>query len=263
MKNRNLHCHTWRCKHAEGDIEDLCIEAIKNGIQILGISEHAPQVDHRWSSTHMDLQELDSYCQAFLKAKEKFKGQLRLYLGLECEYRPEHLSFFREELYGRLGFDYLAAGSHWYPDPQQRHWPCSFYDIETARDMRLYTDYTIAAIQSGLFQFYTHPDIFAYNYFVWDEHTKSCCRAIIEAANDSKVALEINGLGLRRGNVMTPQGSRPPYPYIPFWEIAAEYPQLRVICNSDAHRPQDVAAGIDLAEKIAIQFKLQETDLFV
>lgn len=263
MLPRNLHCHTWRCKHAYGDIDDLCQEAIKGGLQVLGISEHAPQVDRAWNATHMDMEELEGYCQTFHEAKKKYQNHLKLYLGLECEYRPEHRSFFTDELLDRLKFDFLAAGPHWYPDPKETDWPCAFYDIYNHRDMTLYTDYIAEGMESGFFQFYTHPDIFAYSYFRWDEQTKSCCRAIIEAAIANHVALEINGLGLRREKIITPQGERHPYPFVPFWEIAAEYPKVRVICNSDAHVPEDVAKGIDLAQSIAKRLGLTETSLFL
>jgi len=33
----DTHIHTKRCHHAEGDLEDYIIEAIKKGIKIIGI----------------------------------------------------------------------------------------------------------------------------------------------------------------------------------------------------------------------------------
>ncbi|HPX39764.1 MAG TPA: histidinol phosphate phosphatase, partial [Candidatus Hydrogenedentes bacterium] len=56
------------------------------------------------------------------------------------------------------------------------------------------------------------------------------------------------------------EGRRPMYPWIRFWELAAEY-DIEVVLNSDAHRPEDVAANLDDAAAIAARFGLRIADL--
>lgn len=36
----NLHTHNYLCGHADGTVEDYVREAVKNGVKILGISDH-------------------------------------------------------------------------------------------------------------------------------------------------------------------------------------------------------------------------------
>ena len=49
--------------------------------------------------------------------------------------------------------------------------------------------------------------------------------------------------------IETPQGPRPPYPHPDFWKKASAY-DITVVCNSDAHRPEDTAAGRDEGGRI-------------
>ena len=38
----NLHTHTRRCKHAQGEISDYCAEAVRQNVAVLGFSDHSP-----------------------------------------------------------------------------------------------------------------------------------------------------------------------------------------------------------------------------
>ncbi|MCK5198693.1 MAG: hypothetical protein KAR21_10100, partial [Spirochaetales bacterium] len=68
----NFHSHTWRCKHATGTVKDYVDAAISavgatgrspllHESPILGISDHTPLPDNRWSHVRMDMSELDAY----------------------------------------------------------------------------------------------------------------------------------------------------------------------------------------------------------
>ena len=50
------------------------------------------------------------------------------------------------------------------------------------------------------------------------------------------------------------------YPWLPFWELASEF-DVRVIVNSDAHRPQDVSSNLQEAADIGIRCGLKFADL--
>jgi histidinol-phosphatase (PHP family) len=65
------------------------------------------------------------------------------------------------------------------------------------------------------------------------------------------VPLEINAGGFRKSQRQTPQGSRPPYPWSAFWELASDY-RVTVVCNSDAHHPEDALANLDQAYDLAV-----------
>ena len=118
-----------------------------------------------------------------------------------------------------------------------------------AASLRAYTDYVIASMATGLFAFIAHPDLFGNAYLVWDAEAEACSRAILAAAAELEVPLEINGYGMRKPEIETPAGVRLKYPWQRFWELAGSY-EVRVVVTSDAHRPVDV--GANLAEGMTL-----------
>ena len=50
----NFHTHTFRCKHAKGDVADYCEMAISRGMKTLGISDHSALPDDRWLGGRMN-----------------------------------------------------------------------------------------------------------------------------------------------------------------------------------------------------------------
>lgn len=244
MIDINLHTHTYRCKHARGDAAEYCDEALARGLRTLGFSDHTPLPDGRWPSVRMALAELDGYCDAVDAAAQRAAGDgLRVLKGLECEYVPEFVAFYREELLGARKLDYLIGGAHWYP--HRGEWRGLYAGAMTPAQLRDYVDYQIAAMQSGLFAFIAHPDLFGVAWDEWDPAAAECSRVLLTAAAALDMPLEINGYGLRKPPKETSSGGpRPMYPWRPFWELAAEC-GVGVVLSSDAHRPEDVAAGLD------------------
>ena len=119
----------------------------------------------------------------------------------------------------------------------------------------------VAAIDSGLFDFVAHPDVFGCCNLRWNADTAACARDICAAAAARGVPLELNSLGLRRGDIDTPEGRRARYPWLPFWEIAAAH-GCHAVLSTDAHRPEDVAAGLDDIAAIAKRLGLAVVDPF-
>ena len=44
MIQTNLHNHTFRCHHATGTDREYIEAAIRNGVRVLGFSDHTPQI---------------------------------------------------------------------------------------------------------------------------------------------------------------------------------------------------------------------------
>lgn len=254
---KNYHTHTFRCKHASGDVEDYVKEAIQNGMTVLGISDHTPLPDNRWLEVRMHFSELENYIQAIDSAKEKFK-EIKILKGMECEYGKEYYNFYKEELLGKYDFDYLIGAPHYFTDNGE--WKNTFGSLNQGKDLISYGKYVIESMSSKLFAFIAHPDLFGNSYMPWDENTIACSRDILSAAAELDVPLEINGLGFRRPSVQTSQGKRKMYPLEGFWELASEY-SIKVVLNSDAHRPQDVASDIDKGLAMAKKYDLEIADL--
>ncbi len=196
----------------------------------------------------MTYSELEQYERQIEFAREQIDDVVIL-KGLECEWAPNYRNFFIDELLGERGFDYLIGAEHWFP--YQGEWN-ELSEIRTASHLKAYTDLLIHTMESGVFAFIAHPDAFGSGYDHWDANTRDCSRDILEAAAELQIPLEINGFGFRKTNKITSLGERNKYPLPEFWELASTYP-VKAICNSDAHRPQDVAASIDLARELSLR----------
>ncbi|MBQ62237.1 MAG: histidinol phosphatase [Gammaproteobacteria bacterium] len=252
----NFHTHTYRCKHAEGDVEDYCRVAVEQGMSTLGFTDHTALPDDRWVSLRMYYAELPEYSRAIDQARIDFPS-LRLLKGMECEYIPEFHSFYQDELLGEFQFDYLIGGAHFFPDPgvdegaseDVDRWLNTYGGTNTSTMLRAYSDYVIDMMRTGLFDFIAHPDLFGNCYLEWDSDTTACSRDILSAAEELNVGLEINALGLRKIAYKKADNPYPMYPWRPFWEEATDF-DVEVIINSDAHRPVDVQARMTEAFEI-------------
>ena len=243
---KNYHTHTFRCKHADGDVLDYAQAALNKGFTLLGITDHTPLPDDRWLHLRMAVSELPAYAGVIDQAQEK-NPDLTILKGAECEWAPEYHSFFREVLLGEYGFDYLILGCHFFPF--QGSWISSHGNLADPRRLVAYTNYLVESMQSGLFAFVAHPDLFGLSYAEWDKNTVTASREILQAAEDLDLPLEINGYGMTKRVIETSQGVRTAYPWRSFWELAREY-HVKVVVNSDAHRPDYVDLGFQEGHKM-------------
>jgi len=231
----NLHTHSYYCGHGFGEVTEYAQEGQRQGLKLLGMSEHCPVPDNRWGTSRMSYSMLDSYTKDCLATKDEYAGRLEVLRGFECDYLRQYKSYF-EEL--RSTCDYLFFGVH----DLSLDIGCEysmFWNPLTKDDLIAYTKFYVQCIESGLFLFGAHPDVFCHSYRAWDEEAIACSKAILECALANDVALEINGNGMRKGLVKTSYGTRYAYPHHEFWKLAAQYP-VKVICNSDAHNPSYV-----------------------
>ena len=97
---KNYHTHTKRCHHAIDNEEDYIQAAIASGYTELGFSDHSPWMYQ--SSFHptmrMEAYEIGDYVSTLLKLKEKYKNQISIKIGLECEYFEKYMDGLKEML---------------------------------------------------------------------------------------------------------------------------------------------------------------------
>ena len=89
----NYHTHTTRCMHATGSDEDYVLSAIKGGYQELGFSDHTPWKYHTDYVADMRMlpEELPGYVESLRSLREKYRDQISIKIGLECEYFPAYI----------------------------------------------------------------------------------------------------------------------------------------------------------------------------
>lgn len=250
----NYHTHIYRCGHAEGDVEDYVLEAIKNGYKAIGISDHGPLPDYLFDRMSMD--EKNEYLKSVLLARAEYRGEIDIFAGMELEYFPEFNDYY-EKL--STEFDYLVLGAHCFIKNQKRY---SCWEVRTKEDLDAFLSQILTAMESGYFAFIAHPDIFTTGYPTWDEDTIHAAESICKKAIELDIPLEFNANGIRRGLKETPAGPRYNYPRQEFWEIAKEH-GVKVLINSDCHKVEELDdKSMQLARKLAKDWELNIVDFY-
>ena len=252
QKISNFHTHTYLCNHATGRPVDYVLAAKNDGCSELGISDHCPYPDlheQNWLNCRMSVNQIEEYINDVKEAAKV--ADFKVHLGFECEYDKNFLSWYRDELKGRYGAEYLVFGPHWVTKGNIHP-----YAPEFNHDKKLlfkYTRQVIEGIQSGLYSILAHPDLFMSGWLEWDSEAESCLKDILEAAKSQNLPVEVNGYGIVKGLFETSRGIRYGYPYHEFWELVA-LSGAKVICNSDAHTPGDVIKNAWKAREFASKY---------
>lgn len=229
--NYNYHTHTARCGHATGTQQEYVQRAIASGIEDMGFSDHFPwkAPDGSEASWRMPVCDVDSYREETIRLREKYKGQIKIFLGFEMEYYPEHFGRMLESAVS-YGAEYLILGQH-YIAPEYTGIKQVFSACEDASVLRQYVDLLIDAMHTGVFSYVAHPDAFCYkgtDLALYREEMRRLCIA----SKTLQIPLELNFLGIR---------AKRHYPRAEFWEVAGEE-QAPVTFGFDAH---DVLAACD------------------
>ena len=98
MRKTNYHMHTKRCMHASGSDEEYVKSAIKNGYEEIGFSDHSPwKYDSDFvAHMRMPLSQFDDYYASIAGLREKYKDQISIKIGLECEYFPKYMDWLKQ-----------------------------------------------------------------------------------------------------------------------------------------------------------------------
>lgn len=222
----NYHTHTYRCLHAIGSDEDYVKCAIQAGMKQLGFSDHTPwHYDSSFQPTmRMDKSQLDDYVKSISLLKEKYKDQIDILIGLECEYFEKYMPWLKQILQS-YPIDYIILGNHYYQSDETRIY---FGSPLNKSYLKSYVDHCIKAIDSGLYSYIAHPDLA--NFDSKDPFYLQEMRRLCQYAKKHNMPLEFNLLGFSTGRH---------YPNKDFWQIASHY-QNKVIIGFDAHSPDSL-----------------------
>lgn len=254
----NYHTHTFRCFHAEGTEKDYIESALRNGLTTLGFSDHGPFPDKDFG-LRMKYEDLPEHLGTIEKLKPEYDGKLRIYKGLEIEYFPQYLDYYKSLLKDR-GLDYLLLGEHMYIKNGKVR---NIFFAEKTEDYVDYAENIAEAASTGLFCCIAHPDLMMINEFPWDKNCDKASDIIISAAEKYNLPLEFNANGYRRQIHGYSDGDRYPYPDERFWKQLSGS-NIRVVIGSDCHIPAQVCDdAIALAEKEIIRLSLNLTERII
>ena len=224
----NYHTHTVRCHHPEGTEREYIEQAIRRKLQVLGFSDHSPQVfDDYVSGCRMLPEQLEDYVMTLRALREEYAGQIEILIGLEAEYYPMYFDRLMD-LIRPFQLDYLIMGQHFLGNESDGALPCS-RATEDEGWLERYVKQTTEGLETGMFSCFAHPDILNYTgdpkiYRKWYE--KLCVRA-----KELGVPMEMNMLGFVTNRH---------YPNAQFFRIVREVGN-DVILGCDAHAPHRVA----------------------
>lgn len=252
----NYHTHTTRCHHATGSDEDYVLSAIKGGYQELGFSDHSPWKYHTdyVSDIRMTPEELPGYVRSIRNLQAKYKDQIQIKLGLECEYFPEYM-YWLKEVIKEYSLDFIIFGNHHFHTDEK--FPYFGHNTTTQDMLDLYEESSIEGMESGLYAYLAHPDLFMRSYPEFDRHCKLASRHICRTAARLNIPLEYN-IGMVDYNQAFGEST---YPHPEFWHIAANEGCIAII-GVDAHdtKSLEYSGYYDQACENLRQLKIKMTD---
>lgn len=235
LRRVNYHTHTTRCGHAVGSDRAYVESAIKGGYEVLGFSDHSPwrYADRGFvSGIRMKPDLLPDYVRSVRDLQERYKDRIEIRLGLECEYFGDYVPWLRRMI-RRERIDYVIFGNHYYESDER--YPYFGHNTHTWEMLDLYEQSALQGIESGLFAYMAHPDLFMRSYARFDERCEKISRSICRRAAQVGLPLEYNVSLIEYNEIKGVVG----FPHPAFWEIAAAE-GCTAIVGMDAHNNRDL-----------------------
>ena len=271
MLINNYHTHTKYCGHAKGDVEDYVKEAVKLNMKNLGFSDHAPiplnhgMTKEEWDENYCDENmNLDTFNKYLCEVDElKSKYNIRLYKGCETEYLLNNDEWYKDL---RKKLDYMILGIHFFNGDGK---VLDTYKDITYKNVDFYYECAKNAIETGLFDYLAHPDLYLFDYKSingkneFDSKAKEICIKLIELCVKHNIYFEINTNGLKYSKDKTKKELWL-YPNIEFFKVVKEYMnnnpgKLKLIIGADAHSPSSL--GNDNVEAVINMVKEMKLDV--
>lgn len=247
MQNFNYHSHTYRCGHADFNMEDedYIKEYIEMGFKKMAFTDHCPQkneIDKR-PGIRMRYEERGEYLKSIKNLKEKYGNEIEIYSGYEIEYLPgeeESLLELKQET------DKLILGQHFVYD-DNKNLKIFGVDKFSEDDLIRYADYIDKAMQLNIPNIIAHPDIYMLSRDNFGEVEEKVANMICKSAEKYNISLEINlckifnkvffeGKKLNNPSIEEQRNKliNVKYPCKEFWNIAKNY-NIKVLYGIDAH----------------------------
>jgi len=235
----DLHNHTSLCNHAEGSVDDYVQQAIREGIDTFGFSDHAPM--HFDPAYRMAFEQMDEYRQIVMDAKTKYSKQIEVLFGYEVDYLPGYM----DDRVLNADVDFLIGSVHFidnwgFDNPEF----IGQYEHEDINHIwKNYFDLIEAMANSGYFDIVGHLDLIKVFKFMPTKPIADIAAKAISAIKKADMVLEINVAGYRK-----PIGEA--YPSRELLQMAYEL-DIPITFGSDAHKPEQVGLYRKEAETLA------------
>jgi len=234
----DYHVHTDYCDGKDAP-EELILQAIKLGMQAIGISSHAPTPYGCFWTMKNNIQ-YEEYIKEMKILKERYKDQIQIYTGIEKDY-------YGEAYWSRKNLDYIIGSVHFMPsednsrvyyvDGNKDEFKNTLNDLFNGDIKKLVEHYfslIIEMVNTCDFDMVGHLDVFKKNnesgeFFTENElWYKDIVNDVLDAIKEKNKLLEINSGGISRGYI------KDFYPS-PWILKQCKTKGINVVLNSDAH----------------------------
>ena len=225
-KKCNFHSHTVRCQHAVGEEREYVEEAIKEGFEVIGFSDHSPYLFKNGyvSRIRMTMSQLEDYVKTIEALKKEYWDDITIFLALEMEYFPGIFEPTIEEI-RQYPMDYLLLAQHFFYENESFHGTRFGWTDET--HLKTYVELLTTALDTGYFNMVAHPDIM--NYTGDDALYTKYMKQLVDRLKQERIPIEINVNGFREGYN---------YPDKKFVKLGVENGN-EFIVGVDAHDPNE------------------------
>ena len=224
----DLHNHTTLCNHAEGELELYIKQAIKAGITMYGVSDHAP-MDFD-PSYRMRFDQIDEYKKMVNSVKEKYQDQIEILFAYEVDYLPGHM----DKRILDADVDYLIGSAHfidkWGFDNPEFIGRYESENIDTI--WQEYFDLIRDMAKTGYFDIVGHLDLIKVFKFMPTKDIVDIAEEALQEIKKADMVLELNVAGYRKP-------CAEPYPSKSLLQRAYEL-EIPITFSSDAHKPEQV-----------------------
>lgn len=233
-------------------MEDFVKFALAKGMRKFGFSSHAPLPFH--TSWNMNLDDFPCYKKEFYRLKEKYAGQIELFLGLEVDY-IEGVFDANTDLYDLSDIEYKIGSVHYLdPLPEGGFFSIDgkFSDFKKRLDVvyngdirqaaERYFEFSSNMVRKGGFEIVGHMDKISQNgmncsgFNVKEKWYSRLVTDYLELIKAHGLMIEINTKSYIRLGIT--------YPDIQFFPIIKEL-DIPVMVNSDSHHPDKITDGFD------------------
>lgn len=241
----DYHVHCYLSRHGIGEIEEYVESAIFKGLKRIGFSEHIPIPGLDDPTGRMPIEDFDTYINDVEKARQRYKGDIEVLFGLEADFLPAFQDSIQRFIQ-QYSFDYVIGSVHFIGD-----WDFSnpaYKDEFVKRGVdQVFTAYyqlVAQAAESGCYDVIGHLDLLTRYGYKPSYDLNPTLTLLLDKIATSGCALDVNSSGMRRR-----RGVIYPHPAI---LAKARCRDIPVVLGSDAHRPEDVAAGFNRAMQLLV-----------
>lgn len=256
MQLFNLHTHT-NFSDGKSTAEEVVQEAIRQGMKILGFSDHSPVPFENSFAIKND--EVQNYIDTINFLKEKYKDLIKIYCSMEMDFIPGIVKNFKETK-EKYGLDYLIGSVHLVGNDIDKLWFIDgskvetydeglfkYYDGDIKKGVKAFFHQYNEMIETEEFDIVGHFDkIKMHNrdrYFREDEKWyRDLLMETLTLIKEKNLIVEVNTRGIYK------KRSNDFYPSTWVFPIMREM-NIPVVISSDSHKAEELTLCFKEAEE--------------